>query len=313
MPKKKTHEEFLIDVKNKLGNDYEVLSQYTNAHGKVLMKHYICGNTFEKNIHDIITKSSGCPYCNGSKPALYNEQWVINHTPLPYHYITGYKGMKEKCIFHCDKCNTNFEQLPSRLINQHLYGCNCQSTKKITNQQFLDRLGLECLNEYEVLGEYININTKISFKHKICGCIFQLEPDKFLNRYNKKYCPICYYKKSHGEILIHKFLEQNNYEYQKEFTFPDLKNLRFDFYLPKENIIFEYDGEQHFYPIDFFGGKEALKSTQDRDQLKNQYCIKKHIQLFRIPYTEIDNINEILYKILKEKSSTTIEKFLVKE
>lgn len=313
MPKKKTHEEFLIDVRNKLGNDYEVLSQYTNAHGKVLMKHYICGNTFEKNIHDIITKGSGCPYCNGTKPALYNEQWVIDHTPLPYHYVTGYKSMKEKCIFHCDKCNINFEQLPSRLINQHLYGCNCQSTKKMTNQQFLDRLGPECLNEYEILEEYINMDTKISFKHKTCGCIFKLEPDKFLNRYNKKYCPICYYKKSHGEILIHKFLEQNNYEYQKEFTFPDLKNLRFDFYLPEENMIFEYDGEQHFYPIEFFGGEKALKSTQGRDQLKNQYCIKNHIQLFRIPYTEIDNINKILYKILKEKSSTTIEKFLVKE
>ena len=313
MPKKKTHEEFLIDVKNKLGNDYEVLSQYTNAHGKVLMKHYTCGNTFEKNIHDIITKGSGCPYCNGARPALYNEQWVHNHTPLPYHYVKGYKSMKEKCIFHCDKCGIDFEQSPSKLINQHLYGCNCQSTKKITNEQFLERLGSECLNEYEILEKYINIDTKISFKHKPCGCIFKLEPDKFLNRYNKKYCPICYYKKSHGEILIHKFLEQNNYEYQKEFSFPDLKNLRFDFYLPDKNIIFEYDGEQHFYPIEFFGGEEVLKFTQERDQLKNKYCIENQIQLFRIPYTEIENINKILHEILKEKSSTTIEKFLVKE
>nr|DAF58713.1 MAG TPA: restriction enzyme [Siphoviridae sp. ctxMM9] len=73
MPKKKTQEEFERDVYNKLGENYELLSPYTNAHGKVLMRHLICGNKFEKNIHDIITKGSGCPYCNGTKPAKYNE------------------------------------------------------------------------------------------------------------------------------------------------------------------------------------------------------------------------------------------------
>ena len=313
MAKKKTHEQFLLDVLNRLGEDYEVLSEYTNAHGKVLMKHLKCGNTFEKNVHDIITKSSGCPFCNGTKPGLYNEQWVINNTPAPYHYISGYKNMKEKCIFHCDKCGIDFKQLPSRLINQHIYGCNCQSTKKKTHEQFLKELGEECLQEYEILDTYINADTKITFKHKKCGCIFKLEPDKFINRNNKKYCPICYYKKSKGEIIIEKFLCDNNIEHVREITFPTLKNKKFDFYLPLEQIIIEYDGEQHFYPIEFFGGQKGLEETQQRDKEKNQFCLSNNIQLFRIPYTEINNIYNILNKILKEKSSTTIEKFLIKE
>lgn len=72
------------------------------------MLHFVCGNTFEKNVHDIISKNSGCPYCNGSKPAKYNEQWVENNTPLPYHYVSGYTAMKQPCLFYCDNCKTEF-------------------------------------------------------------------------------------------------------------------------------------------------------------------------------------------------------------
>lgn len=48
------------------------------------------------------------------------------------------------------------------------------------------------------------------------------------------------------------------------------------------------------------------------DLEKNQYCINNNIQLFRIPYWEEQNISQILTQILLEKSSTTIEKFIVK-
>ena len=72
------------------------------------MIHYICGNTYMKNPHDVVSKGSGCPYCNGSRPARYNENWVIEHTPEPYEYISGYTKMSEKCIFYCHKCKTEF-------------------------------------------------------------------------------------------------------------------------------------------------------------------------------------------------------------
>ena len=139
-----------------------------------------------------------------------------------------------------------------------------------------------------------------------------MTPWNFIHKHNKKYCPICYYKKSKGEIIINNFLEENNIDYQKEFIFPNSRK-RFDFYLPELNICIEYDGRQHFEEIDFFGGKQGLLEIQKRDNEKNAYCLKNGIQLFRIPYTEISNINQILSEILKEKSSTTIEKYLVTE
>lgn len=312
MPKKKTQEQFEADVLKHLGNKYQVLGKYPGSHGKVLIKHLNCNNTFYKNVHDIITKNSGCPYCNGNRQKLYNENWVKENTPLPYHYISDYTKMSEKCKFYCDNCNIFFFQSPSRLINEHIYGCNCYKNIKFTNEDFLNLLGQDCLLEYEVLENYTNNNTKIKFKHKKCGCIFKLSPYAFINKYKKHYCPICFYKKSKGEIIINNFLLNHKIEYQKEFIFPDFPNYRFDFYLPEYRIIIEYDGIQHFEPVDFFGGEKQFNKQIKNDLEKNKYCIENNICLYRIPYKDIENINNILNCLLfEEKSSTTIEKYLI--
>lgn len=313
MGRRKTQQEFENEVKEKIGPDYKVLGTYINKDTKIEMIHYICGNTFFKRPHDITSKKSGCPYCNGNQKAKYNEQWVIDNTPYPYKYVSGFQNMTTKCQFYCAECNSAFEQQPSRLINQHIYGCNCCKTKKKTHEDFLEELGEECLKEYEVLDTYISVDTKISFKHKTCNTIFQLSPWDFIHKANKEYCPICYYKKSKGEVAITKFLEENKIHYQKEFSFPGLKNKRFDFYLPFDNTAIEFDGEQHFIVNDFFGGQKGFEDTKKRDNEKNIFCLENNIILYRIPYYDLTNINQILYEIFKEKSSTTIEKYLVTE
>jgi hypothetical protein len=59
--------------------------------------------------------------------------------------------------------------------------------------------------------------------------------------------------------------------------------MRFDFYVKKEYII-EFDGEQHFKPIETFGGEERFKRTQEVAQIKNNYCLQHGIPIIRIPY-----------------------------
>lgn len=303
---RKTQEQFEKDVYKRLGEDYIILSPYPGSHGKVQMKHIKCGNIFEKNVHDIITRKSGCPYCYGNKPKLYNVEWVKTNTPFPYQYISGYINMSTKCTFYCNKCKTFFEQTPKRLINKKIYGCKCNN-KKLSNEDFLELLGEECLNEYEVLESYINMDTKIRFRHKKCNIEFYITPYQFVYKHNKKYCSKCYYKKSKGEIKIAEYLSNNKISFIKEYIFPEIKNFRFDFYIPDLNIVIEYDGEQHFKPIDFFGGKKGLLELNFRDREKDKFCLNKGINLIRIPYYEYDNITNILDKFFKEKSSTTIE------
>jgi hypothetical protein len=68
--------------------------------------------------------------------------------------------------------------------------------------------------------------------------------------------------------------------------------------LPEFNIIVEFDGIQHYEPIDFFGGKESFIKQVRNDEIKNEYCLKNNIKLLRIPYWEFRNIESILSKEL---------------
>lgn len=57
-------------------------------------------------------------------------------------------------------------------------------------------------------------------------------------------------------------LIENNIKFISEKRFNGCKNINelpFDFYLPNQNLLIEYDGIQHFKPINFFGGEMGLK------------------------------------------------------
>ena len=58
----------------------------------------------------------------------------------------------------------------------------------------------------------------------------------------------------------------------------------------------EYDGEQHFHPIRFFGGEEKFKYTHYRDLFKNRFRKEHQIKLIRIKYTE--DVNNVLERVL---------------
>lgn len=112
-------------------------------------------------------------------------------------------------------------------------------------------------------------------------------------------CPQC--NESKGEKKIRLWLEKNNIPYKKQEKFDncrDIKPLPFDFYLPTFNIAIEYDGRQHFEPIEFFGGQEYFESVKMHDGLKNEYCKNNGIPLLRIPYFKFDNIEEELNNFL---------------
>lgn len=116
---------------------------------------------------------------------------------------------------------------------------------------------------------------------------------------------------SHGETLIAQILKENDIEFEKEKTFSNCigtggKVLRFDFYLPEYNTLIEYDGMQHFQPVEYFGGEEKFKKQQANDDTKNVYCIENAINLIRIPYTHSDEqIKKDILCIIQNPVTTT--------
>ncbi len=73
-----------------------------------------------------------------------------------------------------------------------------------------------------------------------------------------------------------------------------------DIYFPKLNIGIEYQGAQHYEPIEFFGGQEAFERNVERDKRKKQLCEKHNCILI---YADKGyDLNEIIIKIESRKN-----------
>lgn len=176
-------------------------------------------------------------------------------------------------------------------------GCFIERQDKLTQSEYLAKVN-EINPNIEVLDKYINIRTKIKHRCKICNYIWDVSPNDIRNGNG---CPIC--NQSKGEKEIRKYLDNLCIKYEVQKTFEDCKlkgYLKFDFYIPTLNMCIEYDGRQHFEPVDFSGrgidwANEQFKLIKYRDSLKSIFCEEHNIKLVRIKYTE--NINKKLDSI----------------
>lgn len=85
------------------------------------------------------------------------------------------------------------------------------------------------------------------------------------------------------------------YQYRSDW----LNKQSLDVFVPSLNIGFEYQGEQHYHPVDFFGGEEGYKNTIERDKRKFQICKKHNVSIIYWKYDEIINKNNLIKKILE--------------
>ena len=75
--------------------------------------------------------------------------------------------------------------------------------------------------------------------------------------------------------------------------------MSYDIFISGLNVAIEYQGKQHFEPVDFFGGEEGYKKTVERDKLKRKLSEENGIKLVYINYWEDVSIDLIKEKIEK--------------
>ena len=83
-------------------------------------------------------------------------------------------------------------------------------------------------------------------------------------------------------VLVAKSYSDAIYQYHADWL--GLQSI--DIYIPSLKIGIEYQGEQHYHPVKFFGGEEALKSVKARDEKKNTLCIANGVKLMYWKYDE---------------------------
>lgn len=104
-------------------------------------------------------------------------------------------------------------------------------------------------------------------------------------------CPHCSDEqlKSRPIIEMEQYLNDNNIIFISEYRIKECRNvleLPFDIYIPSLNLCVEYDGIQHYKPIEFFGGEEGYQKQVQNDKIKNEYCDNNNINLLRINYKQ---------------------------
>ena len=68
-----------------------------------------------------------------------------------------------------------------------------------------------------------------------------------------------------------------------------LSRQRFDVFIPRLGLAIEYQGRQHYDPVEHFGGEDGLRRTQERDARKALACEENGISLVYFRYDE--NLN----------------------
>ncbi len=307
------HKKFIENAIKKFGDKFDYSkTEYTNRRNKVKI---ICEEHGEFEILPLnfLKNKYGCTKCGIRREKDIKEKKRINDSIKRYekrkkvffkkcyethgdkydYSLTKYINTNLKVKIICKKHGEFLQRESAHASGQGCMECRLED-RRIGLDLFLNR----CYEihgdryDYSLVSEYKNSREKVKVICKKHG-EFEVTPKHHTNR--KQGCSIC--SESIGEKIISKFLYDNNIKYDREYIFNDCKNikeLRFDFYIKDLNICIEYNGIQHYEPIEHFGGLDTFINQKLKDEIKSEYCKNNNIHLIIIKYDE-----DILEKLTK--------------
>lgn len=248
--------------------------------------------------HTAGKQARGCPKCSISV-------WAMTKRKTQSDYIKGarlahgdkycydkviYLGKRAKI---CIVCRTHGDFWQNAQNHLHGNGCpRCAFANKYTNESFAEKANQIHMDKYDysksVFTGALDYITIICRKHGD----FRQTAASHLSGCG---CPKC--NASSGERMVESVLKHTGeqYETQKRFSncrgvengvWGEKRQLAFDFYLPKRNILIEYDGKHHFQPIPFGSDNPEIdfEKQKIRDRIKEEFALKNGFTLIRIPF-----------------------------
>ena len=283
--------------KNKYKYEQEGYQGYSKKIKIICKKHGI----FE-SIGTTHLKGHGCKKCaveESSKKYLKTADEFLRQAKavhrMKYDYKNAdYQGAKVKVEIICP-IHGKFFQSPDMHLKGH--GCN-KCAKDLAADRFSKTLE-EFINDAQKihgnLYEYKNVDYKNSATHVLITCKkhgdFKQTPNHHIAG---KGCPKCVHK-SEGRIA--EMLKKKEVIYREH----RILNKKYDFFLPKYNLLIERDGEQHYRSdVKLFQDwqEDYLKKQQKNDAYKTKLAKDNGYKIARLPYwltpeeeeIEIDNI-----------------------
>lgn len=258
-------------------------------------------------------RRSGCPVCSHNRkmqpvsithPHLL-EEWHPDNKIKPEEVTSG----SHEKILWMGKCGHKWLALINNRTRKKPSNCPYCSKRLVDDTNSLLSCYPEIASEWHKTKNSTSPDKVICSSHKKafwlgkCGHEWECNIATRTRKTRPTGCPFC--GKSKGEMAIESYLKKNqiNFDYQKRFfDCRDKKPLPFDFFIEHSKILIEFQGIQHFEPVDFGGeSKYEFKRITKRDKIKKNWCKKNEYKLIAIPYWNIDNIDEILERNLWAK------------
>lgn len=280
----KSHEQYVEEVRV-LNPHVEVVEEYVNALTPILHKCLI-HNVEWKAYPTSILHGCGCYKCGIQRSSesskktherYIEELYGVNKNIVPIEkYIDATTPILHRCLID----GYEWRAKPANILFGK--GCpKCAGNAKKTHEEYVSEV-FNIDPNIEVVGQYSGANTPILHRCKKDGNVWNISPSDVLRG---RGCPKCV--ASNGEKYIANWLNKHKIDYIEQKSFRDCldkKSLPFDFYLPEYNVCIEYQGRQHYEPIDYFGGQKSFEIQQRHDKIKADYCNKNNIRLLCIPY-----------------------------
>lgn len=323
-------------IKKITKNEYELLEYTGYNKGKSIFKHNKCGHIFKSRYDFFKVRGHRCPKC-ARKHTKYTVQELKGKFPVKNIEVIDITYPGPKIKIKCLKCNS-IKEIGMQSYKKYKFKCckeqerqnkfklkQLESIKHIKNLEeqkeykkkkegYTKQLRNETRyykyytefkkihgNDIEIKERVYKVTEKFLVKCNICNHEWEAN---FKTLRDGKGCPLC--KSSKGERAINKYLIDNNYSFEREYSFKDseIKSLRFDFAVNLNNKVYliEFDGKQHFNPEAQFGDnnkEDKFNKLKTNDERKDTYCKNNNIPLLRIPYWEIDNIHNLIENFLK--------------
>lgn len=304
MGRKNWNKKTIVEFVESLGLKFLYFTDINGHKSKFVVQCELSHEPYETNLNTLEKgrKAKGCPTCKKINKSKTNISKVKFETVASYfnkYYFDvlikeeNYDGAGKILKVRCRKCG-RIEEVSYNVFKKRINKCqNCINIKRYNIvKEKCDKINYILLDK-EVCGTKSPINMICNNGHKISPTY-----DSFI--WKDCGCELCKVT-SRGEDKIENLLNGLNIFYSKHYRGFDLlykKHLEFDFYIPQLNAVIEFDGIQHFKPIKHYGGFDKFMDLKIKDGLKNEFCYLNKIKLIRIPYWKLNDIEEILYKIL---------------
>lgn len=177
MSKRKTHDEFIVEMKTKHPN-IDVLGKYETSKSKILCKCKIDGYEWTPVAYSL-SMGNGCPKCAGNAPKT-NDDFLseMNNINPNIEILEKYISNTKKVLCKCKIDNHQWSATPTNLLKGK--GCPiCSGNMKMSHNDFQLKLK-EIQPNILLLSEYINNKTKVRCKCLIDEYEWEAYPNNLL-------------------------------------------------------------------------------------------------------------------------------------